>query len=533
MPTTAAAPAPSSAAGRRAIADLRRHTLGRATRGYVRWIGRAVGWWTIVYLAFWIVVFAVSAVQSLPPLDPPRPAAAPVALAGLAAVAFAALGALGRTPSVARDRRDLYRLALAPLEPYAVLRYRLRTRRALAAGAGALAGLAWTLVAPAWTGSPAPWAAPGLALAAVAWTDLAWLRYAGYRRPDAAGASARRAAHAAIAVTVTAAAAGTLLGVAVDPGWSALGPAGVLATRHALALAVPALLALAAHRAVRRSLAAAWPPRFAPQSQVLTQLHAMRAFQMIAGVAGLPTRREADAFERDRLLAALHDRVDAVRPRRSLRPPPAGAPRWRAIAWRAASAWIRRPAWPRLVSVATTLAAAAGALAVGATVAGRSAAAVPTELGAAVDPLGQGIVLAAGVFGVAWWAARAWAPWLGPTLPTGTLPIDARTRTGGRLAVGAAALGLSLVAAAAVGIVAGVAPTLTALGGAVVLLVTVGAVVEKYGTWSGVGAGGWEAHVVAALVAAVPTTVGVLVGAPEVGPVLHALLLGAAWAWPV
>ncbi|MEI2422031.1 hypothetical protein V6O07_17265, partial [Arthrospira platensis SPKY2] len=95
---------------------------------------------------------------------------------------------------------------------------------------------------------------------------------------------------------MAAAAAGTLLGVAVDPAWAALGPAGALATHHPLVLAVPALLAIAMHRAVRRSLAAAWPPRFAPQSQVLTQLHAMRAFQMIAGVAGLPTRREADAF---------------------------------------------------------------------------------------------------------------------------------------------------------------------------------------------------------------------------------------------
>lgn len=519
---------------RRAIADLRRHTLGRATRGYVAWIGRAVGWWTIGYLIFWIALFTVSAVQSLPPLEPPLPATVPVALAGLAALAFAGLGALGPTPSVSLDRRDLYRLALAPLEPYAVLRHRLRVKRATAAAGGALAGAAWTVVAPAWAGAAAPWAAPGLALAAIAWTDLAWLRYAGFRRPDAVGAVARRAVLAAIALAVTGALAGTLLGIALDPAWAALGPAGALATRHPLALVAPALLALAAHHAVRRSLASAWPPRFAPQSQVLTQLHAMRTFQMIAAAAGLPTQREADAFARDRLLGALHDRADAVRPRRSLRPPPADAPRWRAIAWRAASAWIRRPAWPRLVSVATTLAAAAGALAVGGIVAGRSpAAAVPTELGGAVDPLGQSILFAAAVFGVAWWTARAWAPWLGPTLPTGTLPIDARTRTGGRLAVGAGALGLSLVAVTAVGVAAGFAPTLPTIGGAAVLLVTVGAVLEKYGSWSGVGAGGWEAQVVAALVAAVPTTVAVLVGAPEAGPVLHALLLGAAWAWPV
>jgi hypothetical protein len=299
-------------------------------------------------------------------------------------------------------------------------------------------------------------------------------------------------------------------------------------------LALPALLALAAHAAVRRSLAHAWPPRFAPQSLVLSQLQAMRTFQWIARAAGVPMRGEADAFERDRLLAALFDRPDAVRPRRSLRPPPATAPRWRALAWRAASAWVRRRTWPRLASVATTLGAAAAALGVGGYAAGGGSPATPQT--GFVDPgdaFGQGILVAAAVFGAAWWAARAWGPWLGPSLPAGTLPVDAGTRTTGRLAVGGVALGLGVALAIGVGALAGLAFAASAVLGAGILLATVGVVLEKYGTWSGVGAGGWEAQLVAALVAAAPTMLAAAFGVPGLAPIGSAVVLAIAWLLPL
>jgi hypothetical protein len=518
----------------RAVAHLRRRTLGRAARGYAVWVGRAVGWWTIGYLAFWAIVFGVSAVESLPTLDPPLPALVPLGLAGLAALAFAPLALAGRAPPVALDRRDLYRLALTPAPPQAVLRWRLRARRAAAAAVGAVAGGVWSLLAPALAATSAPWAAPSLALMAVAWADLAWLRYAGYRRPDADGAAARRTALGLLGLALAAGAAGTGLGAALGPAWAALGPAGALASASPLALAVPALLALAAHAAVRRSLARAWPPRFAPQSLVLSQLQAMRTFQWIARAAGLPMQREADAFERDRLLAALYGRPDAVRPRRSLRPPPATAARWRALAWRAASAWVRRRTWPRASSLATTLAAAAAGLGVGATAAGLGPSAAPTTgFVAPGDAFGQGVLVAAGVFGAAWLAARAWGPWLGPSLPAGTLPVEPGTRTAGRLAVGAAALGVGIALAFGVGVLAGLAPTAAAAVAAAILLATVGIVLEKYGTWSGVGAGGWEAQLVAALVAAAPTMLAAAFGAPGLAPIGSALVLAIAWVLPV
>ncbi len=530
--TAATGGAASTAA--RAVADLRRRTLGRAGRGYLVWVGRAVGWWTIGYLVFWFVVFGISAVESLPTLDPPVPAAVPLALAGLASLAFAALAATGRAPPIALDRRDLYRLGLAPAPPYAVLRWRLRARRVAAAVVGAVVGGIWSVLAPALAATSAPWAAPALALGAVAWVDVGWLRYVGYRRRDEDGAAARRAASALIAIAVAGGVAGAGLAVVLGAGWAALGPAGALASASPLTLALPALLALAAHVSVRRSLAHAWPPRFAPQSLVLSQLQAMRTFQLIARAAGLPMRGEADAFERDRLLAALFDRPDAVRPRRSLRPPPAEAKQWRALAWRAASAWVRRRTWPRLASLATTLGAAAAGLGVGGYAAGRWPSAVPqTGFVAPGDAFGQGVLIAAGVFGAAYWAARAWGPWLGPSLPTGTLPVDASTRTTGRLTVGGAALAVGIAFAALVGVLAGLEPTAAAAFGAAILIATVGVVLEKYGSWSGVGASGWEAQLVAALVAAAPTMLAAAFGVPGLAPIGSAVVLAIAWLLPI
>lgn len=526
--------ATAATATARAVADLRRRTLGRAGRGYLVWVGRAVGWWTIGYLVFWMVVFGIGAVESLPVLDPPLPAAVPAALAALAALAFASLATTGRAPPLALDRRDLYRLGLAPAPPYAVLRWRLRARRVAAAAVGALVGALWSLLAPALAAASAPWAAPALALAAVAWVDLGWLRYAGFRPTHVDGRAARRAAVAGIAVAGVGGLVGAALAIGLGAGWAALGPAGALVSAAPVVLALPALLALAAHYAVRRSLAHAWPPRFAPQSLVLSQLQAMRTFQLIARAAGLPMRGEADAFERDRLLAALHDRPDAVRPCRSLRPPAADAPVWRALAWRAASAWVRRRTWPRLASIASTLGASAAALGAGGIASGLGAAAAPQT--GFVDPgtaFGQGVLVAAAVFGAAWWAARAWGPWLGPSLPGGTLPVDAGTRTTGRLAVGAAALGVGTLLAAIAGVFAGLGPSGAAALGAAVLLATVGVVLEKYGSWSGVGARGWEAQLIAALVAAAPTMLAVAFGVPGLAAIGSAVVLAIVWLIPV
>src|SRR5690606_25134751 len=131
--------------------------------------------------------------------------------------------------------------------------------------------------------------------------------------------------------------------------------------------------AVGSYLAVKRSLVDTWPPRFAAQSLVLTQLQAMRAFQLLAGLAGMGgaiAARQADAGERRRLLDSLHDRPGVTRPRRSLRPPPLDSQPWRALAWRSASLLHRRPRWSQLSTVLLALGAVLALLGASQVVAG-------------------------------------------------------------------------------------------------------------------------------------------------------------------
>ncbi|MFU8889645.1 MAG: hypothetical protein ACNA8N_13710 [Trueperaceae bacterium] len=522
-----------------AIGWLRRRTLARAVRAYLVWIGRAVGWWTIAYLLFWVVVFVTAGLESLPRTDAPPDVPWAAAVGALAAVAFLALFAAGRTPTVVLDRRDLYRLGLAPAAPGDVLALRLSERRVWRAAVGAAVGGAWSLLAPALFRLDAPWAAPALALLAVAHADLGWLRYAGFRRADAEGRAARAAARWTILAAVVLAA----IGAAPVP-WGALGLAGALTSPHPGTLLLPAALAAAGLVLVRRSLASRWPPRFAAQSLVLTQLQAMRTLRLLAGVAGMVSGREADAAERERLLATLHDRPGATRPRRSLRPPALDRGPWRALAWRAASALLRRRPLGRLQAVGWSVGAVAAGWAAAPALIGdprpQGAPGVAQVVGAA-DPLGAAVVTALGVLGAAWLAARAGAALLGPDLPRGTVPIEAAERTRGRLAVPVVAW--LLAAAPAYALAAGLRgaigvggtspdPLLAALALAALLL-TVLVALEKYATWAGVAAGAWEATLVAALVATLPSLLLGLFGVAGAALPLQLVLLTLLWWLPV
>jgi hypothetical protein len=523
-----------------AIGWLRRRTLARAIRGYVVWVGRAVGWWTIGYLVFWVVVFVTAGVESLPRSDAP-PAVPMAAIAGsLAALSYLALFVAGRTPTVVLDRRDLYRLGLAPAAPRDVLGLRLSERRLWRAAVGVAVGGAWSLVAPALFHLHAPWAAPSLALLAVAHADLGWLRYAGFRRSDAEGRAARAAARWGIVAAVVLAAAGAAPG----PG-GALGLAGGLTSAHPGTLLLPAALAAAGFVLVRRSLASRWPPRFAAQSLVLTQLQAMRTLRLLAGVAGMVSGREAEAAERERLLATLHDRPGATRPRRSLRPPALDRRPWRALAWRAASALVRRRALTQLQVVALSVAAVAASWAAAPALIGDRLPAVGApgvvQRAAVVDPLGTAIVAALGVLGAAWLLARAGAGLLGPDLPRGTVPVDPSERTRGRLAVPVVVLTVAAVPAYALAAglrgvmglgVAGHDPVLLAMALAALLL-TVLVALEKYATWTGSASGAWEATLVAALVATLPSLLLGLFGVPGAALPLQIVLLTVLWWLPV
>ncbi len=531
-----------------AIAYLRRRTIWRSAHGYATWVGRAVGWWTIVYLMFWVVVFAIAGVETLVRLTEPLPIAVPLALGLAVTGAFALLAAAGRAPPVVVDRRDLYHLALAPTIPYDVLRLRLDVRRMLRLALGAAAGAVWSIVAPPLFHLQVPWAAPALALLAMAHADVTWLRYAGFRRPDGDGRAARTTAWGLIAVAVAAGAVAALplWRNALDAPWlGAVGLTGALTRPEAWTLLVPVGLALVAHRAVRRSLLRTWPPRFAAQSLVLTQLQAMRTLQILAGVAGMgASLRELDAGERVRLLAALHDRPGASRPRRSLRPPPVDAAPWRAIAWRAASTLVRRPRGAQvrlaLLAVAAVGAvfAAAGVL-LGPPPVPVGAPGTPTEVPA--DTLGAAFVGAIGVLSAAWLLARTAAGLLGPPLTTRGLPIDTTERTRGRLTPAGLVLAVATVPAlGALAFVAGRSGSGSVLGpdpvglvaAAVVLAATVLVALEKYATWSGAVARGWEATLVAALVASLPALVLGMLGVPGWALPTQVALLVVLWWLP-
>lgn len=514
----------------RSLDYLRSRTLKRSLRSYGEWIGRAVGWWTIAYLVFWGVVYVIAGVETLVRLEQPLPAAIVRWLALASAALFLALGVAGRAPTVSLDRRDLYRLALGPSREASVLRLRLNTRRAVLAAGGALAGGVWSLVAPYYLHLAAPWAAPALALLAAAYGEAGWARYARREGPSGERAETQIAGAWDATALIVAGAVACALSASTVPALARLGALRALSSGNVTALLVPLALAAAALFVTRRTLALGWPRRFLAQSLVLTQLQAMRTFQLIAGMAGVPRARGGDAGERQRLLAALHDRPGAVRPSRSLRLPAASASQRQAFAWRTASALHRRPRFAQARLVIGALTAAVAVLAASAQIAQLTAVAAAPAAGA------QGGAGAANAFAVglavllsaAWLAVVAGAA-LGPAMPRSNLPVSALARTQGRLLPFAALLAFAFalvlsLAAAAVPLLGASGPLDALLpAGAPVsqLVLAVVAtclccclVLEKYSSWTQSAPGSWECVLIAALVTAMPTMLAVAFGVP-------------------
>lgn len=453
---------------------------------YREWVGRAVGWWTILYLIFWLVIFVIAGLETLTPLEDPLPSPRLV-LMGLGAVLFASLVLAGRTPPVILDRRDLYRLGLGPVVPWTALRWRYGLKVAGAAAVGALGGAVWSLLAPPLFGITAPWAAPALALLMAARFGGSWLRYAGN---DSSGS---REAWGFIAVGVV---------LAVVPG----GLSSAFLSASPFTLIAPLALAALSLFWVRRSLAELWPPRFAPQSLVLTQLQAMRTMQLIAGVAGFLRQAQANAGERRRLLAALHDKPGATKPRRSLPLPAVELPVWRAFAWRTASYLWRLPRLRQVGAFLLALVAASMAVLVYA-----------PEAAATLSGTAEGAGGAAGLFGgalgvliAAVMVARAGSSLLGPEFAIGALPVEGMSRTNGRVFPS-----LVLLAALSLPAVFYFSPPPGALLGAVTLVLLVVLALEKYSSWSGTGASRWEPQIIAALLAALPSLLLGALGVPE------------------
>lgn len=453
---------PSPDAG---ISYLRNLTLRRATREYVEWIGRSVGWWTILYLIFWLVVFAISAIELLGVLDEPLPIPIGVPIATIFTFVFGSMIYRARSAPVHVNRRDVYRLVLSGAEPFAVLRWPFIKRWVVLAIIGLVVGTVFAVVAPFWFHYHAWFAGPALALILISHLNLTWIRYNQWGNPEA---------DLRPIMLLPAATALSLLGVFL-PG---AGLTAAFSTGSPLSLLLPLILAAGSAYFVHRTLLESYPPRFAAQSFVLSELSAMRQMNVIASMAGIPV--QFDPAYRARLLATLHDKPGVTRPTRSLKPPKPGSPAFRAIAWRTLSMLYRRPLGAQLrlvVQFALTVAIMYFAPLAG-------------SFGLLIAALAMAN-LAAFTLGVGGYARNlplgAWHRTMGRAIPAGILALLAA------LIADALALGL-----------ANMPPTSSELILTSSMLLSAVLWLEKYSYWTGAPAQRMESWVVAGLLASAP-----------------------------
>jgi hypothetical protein len=462
-----------------ALRYLRRRTLWRALAGYLRWIGKAVGWTSIVYLLFWLVVYLVSGVQLLTPLAEPLPATLLRHGAAVAAALLLLYPALfSRAPPVVLNRRDLYRLGLAPVVPADALAWPLWSARILRFIQGATLGLFWSIIAYYWFAQPAPWAALAGGLLFSLQLELAWLSYTERQTRQIIG----------LLLTLTACLL-SLLGLHGE-GW---GLASAFYLASPWTLFVPALLAVLAALAVRASLLEHYPPRFCAQSLVLAEL---RAASLLTST--LLKVAPVDKEQRRRLLTQLHDRPVARLLMRKLRAPP---PHWGALgafAWRSALTLYRRP-WLSQLGLLFWLAAVAVA---------------------SLDLLG-GVV---GLMVYAFVLAQALTRLTGPDLLGAPLPVAPLERTLGRILPGAAVAAAGVVVALLFAGAAGLAVS-------PLLIVTVATqpflglvILDKLSSWLGMSHERLEVLAVASLLTLTPGLVAAALGLTLLLPSTHLLL---------
>jgi hypothetical protein len=467
------------------VSYLRRLTLGRATRSYLEWIGKSIGWWTIAYLVFWLGAFVIAGIQLLGTPDTPLPIQVMPISVTLAVLAFALVTYRAKAPPVILGRNDLYRLALAPVQPFQGLRWPFMLRWGTLALTGLVLGSAWAVVSPYWLQQQAYWAGPALALLLIAHVNLLWLRYITRDNP---GADLR------YLWTAPAAAGLALAGLALPR----FGLTAAFYDSSILTLVLPAALAAATAWLVHRTLEHAYPPRFAPQCFVLAELQAMRTMNILSAMMGMVGGAGNDATHRARLLATLHDKPGVTRPRRSLRLPQPRLPAWRAIAWRTWLLLYRRPLGPQLRTLVFLVFATLSLL-----------------LAPAVGAFG--LFLSAVLTG------NLASQLLGSGNYSLTLPIDPVTRTRGRTVPGAIVLFGTLFLFTLVLGFFGILPVAGVFPAAASLMLLILVLLEKYSTWTKTPHQRAEAWVVAALLASAPAF---LLGAFGLEPLIVSVQLG-------
>ncbi len=447
-----------------AIAYLRRRTVWRAVRGYLDWIGKAVGWASVVYLVVWFVIFLVSGIQLLKPLSDPLPTFfLPLAANALLSVFLLLPFLRSAAPPVILSRADLYRLALAPASPGESLRWAFALKGVLYALAGFVLGACWSLVAATWLAKSAPWAAPALALLASAQLGLAWLAYVsaskGATFEGEKGLPTSRLLGGLVVLLC-------VLG-ALAPGW---GLAAALHGPSPLTLLEPLLLLALTLWAVRASLRDAFPPAFPVQCLVLSELRALSTLAFLGAGAADPVRR-------GELLAQLREKPTRATKRRLPLPPPAwGA--GGAYGWRTALSLLRRPLPSHVVLMVLLAASSFGALS------------------RAVGLLG--VLFAALALG------GALTRLLGPAAPAPPLPVAPADEALGRTLPGGLVAGVVVMLVLTLAAGAGVALTGSALVIAVTQPLLGLLLLAKLSSWTGLPSERAEAWFVAALLALTP-----------------------------
>lgn len=448
------------------VTFLRRHTLGRAARGYVKWVEKAVGWATLLYLIFWVVVFIASGIQLLERTQEPFPLAVPLLSAVLLVTAFLTVLAGVRAPPVMLNRRDIYHLALAPASPWLSLRWPFTISWSSRLFIGMALGAIWSLVSPYWFWQHTPWSGPALALLLMTHLNLVWLTYAERHFPLAKRTSIKIAAGAILL---------SLAGLAVPP----VGLGAAFYTASPLGLVLPLLLTLLSLWAVRQSLAQTYPPRFLAQSFILNELQTIRALQLFGQLSSSGLTLEPG--ERERLLKQLREESQVIKPVRSLRLPHIRQRAWQALAWRTWQALYRRPLKAHVIPLLLLISVSAASSFV----------------------LHSYLVM----FLVALAAGKLSSLLLGPDLRSNTLPLAPEERTLGRSlpgmyvsVIGVLLISLMLVVSGQLTFLPGVVITLLSLPLALLLL-------EKYATWAKVSHLRLEAYIVSGLLAFSPVLI--------------------------
>ncbi|WP_041231848.1 hypothetical protein [Deinococcus peraridilitoris] len=299
-------------------------TLHRATREYFRWARETFGWATLVYLLFWLGIGIVTTIETVQATDSLGLSGVHLPLgAGVFTLLGVLIGLTSRLPPVTLNRRDVYRLALAPIMPAQVLAWPLLRARAVRFLMGLCAGGAWALLAPMVFGVHAPLAPLALALVLTVGVDIAWLNYAAREGNPVA----RRNVAVLTGLTVVLALLGS---------FSSFGLASALYQTTPWALLAPVLLLWTTISAAKRTQIESFPRSFVEQSLILGQLQAVNL-----NAGWLQGDEDPDVVHR--LRAQLRGDARAIRPSRFLPPPGFRRGVTGALIWRGLTLLWRRP----------------------------------------------------------------------------------------------------------------------------------------------------------------------------------------------